>query len=134
MARPRRRRPVRVAWGCFLTGPIASPSVPRTSPVNDEPLRPIERRLLRLVDEGVDDVELARRFRRSPDHIQRILDLARLPARSGRPESAELRPLERRVLRWRDQGVGLTELADRFRRTTRGLAQVERLARYKQAR
>jgi hypothetical protein len=100
--------------------------------VDVERLRPLERRLLRLADEGVDETELARRFRRSPDHIQRVLDLARLPGRTGHPGHGRLRPLERRVLRWREQGVGFPELADRFGRSADGLAQVERLAHYKQ--
>jgi DNA-binding CsgD family transcriptional regulator len=99
-----------------------------------ERLRPLERRLLRLAEQGVDEAELARRFRRSPDHIRRVLDLARLPGRRGHAAHGRLRPLERRVLRWRELGAGFPELADRFGRSADGLAQVERLAHYKQAR
>lgn len=100
--------------------------------MHDEHLRPIERRLLRLRDEGVDYDELGRRFARSPEHIQRVLDLALLPSRSGpRPPGDILRPVERRVLRWREQGVELDEVAERFGRSPRHMAQVERLAQYK---
>lgn len=97
-------------------------------------LRPLERRLLRLSDQGVGSEELARRFVRSPEHIDRVLDLARMPGRTGPPpQRHELNPLERRVLRWRRQGLDLDEVAERFRRSPRHLAQVERLAHYKLA-
>jgi hypothetical protein len=44
-----------------------------------------------------------------------------------------LRPLERRLLWWRDQGVDYDELSSRFRRSPEFLARVERYARYKLA-
>jgi hypothetical protein len=44
-----------------------------------------------------------------------------------------LRPLERRLLRWREQGVDHEELSRRFRRSPEFLARVERYARYKLA-
>ena len=64
-------------------------------------LRPVERLVLRLVDEGVGDVEIARRFRRSPEMIRRIAAMARLPRMAGVRvvSDDELRPLERRLLR-----------------------------------
>jgi hypothetical protein len=45
--------------------------------------------------------------------------------------SSALRPIERRILQWRDQGAEVAELARRFRRGPQSVAQVERLARYK---
>lgn len=100
--------------------------------MHEQNLRPLERRILRLSDAGVNDEELSRRFVRSPEHIQRILGLARLPGRSGpRPRGDILTPVERRVLRWRDRGAELDEVADRFGRSPRHMAQVERLAHYK---
>jgi hypothetical protein len=39
-------------------------------------LRPIERCVLRWRDEGADPAEIAAMFRRSPEHIERILALA----------------------------------------------------------
>jgi DNA-binding CsgD family transcriptional regulator len=96
-------------------------------------LRPIERRILQLVDRGLDPAEIARRFRRSPDFVARVIDLTRLPGRvaGATTEPGGLRPLERRVLRWRDRGTTAAEIAGRFRRSPAHIEQVERLARYK---
>jgi DNA-binding CsgD family transcriptional regulator len=96
-------------------------------------LRPLERRVLRLLEQGVDTQEIARRFRRSPEMIRRIAGWADLP-RPGRGlllQGDVLRPLERRVLRWRAQGAGYAEIAPRFRRSPEFVARVEELAHYK---
>ena len=96
-------------------------------------LRPVERLVLRLVDEGVDDVEIARRFRRSPEMIRRITAMALLPRAAGArvvPDDG-LRPLERRLLRWRHYGATYTEIGARFRRSPDFVARVEAFARYK---
>ena len=103
-------------------------------PVRTEGLRPLERRLLRLAEAGFDDHDLARRFRRSPEHIRRVLELAQLPGRAASAGDQPLRPLERRILRWREQGATWTELSERFKRSHAGLVQIERLAQYKLAR
>jgi hypothetical protein len=100
-------------------------------------LRPVERRVLALVADGVDDDEIARRFRRSPEMIGRMVEMARLPrSRDGSEggSSHTLRPLERCVLHWRDRGAAWNEIAPRFRRSPEFVEQVERLARYKLAR
>jgi DNA-directed RNA polymerase specialized sigma24 family protein len=104
--------------------------------------RALERRILRLVEEGVAHDEIARRFRRSPDMIHRIIVLARL-ARSEVAASAEaaasagvevLRPLERRVLRWRDDvAADYAEIGARFRRSADHVQRIETLARHKLA-
>ncbi len=94
-------------------------------------LRPMERRILRLVDAGVDDVEIAGRFRRSPEFIGRVIELARLPGRVASTDSQPLRPVERCILSWRDQGAGYAEIAPRLRRTPDFVERVESLARYK---
>jgi hypothetical protein len=98
-------------------------------------LRPIERRMLKLAAAGAGDVEIAWRFRRTPKSVRQVVACARLPRGDGRPPSrGGLRPIEQRVLRWRDQGVEFEVLAARFRRGPGFLEQVERLARYKLAR
>jgi len=96
-------------------------------------LRPVERLVLRLVAEGVGDVEIGRRFRRSPEMIRRIATMAQLP-RTARPREVShdgLRPLERRMLRWRHYGATYAEIGARFRRSPAFVARVETLARYK---
>jgi hypothetical protein len=99
-------------------------------------LRPIERRILQLVQAGVPHAEIARRFRRSTDYVERVVMLATLPGRHARPDSDgdhHLRPLERCVLGWRARGATHAEIAPRFRRGESFVAQVEALARYKLA-
>ncbi len=98
-------------------------------------LRPIERRVLALKAEGHDAAAIGRMFRRSPEHIDRIIGFTGLPGRSGAPPGeTTLRPLERRVLRWRRQGAGHAEIAEKFRRSPRHIRQVEGLALFKQSR
>ncbi len=99
-------------------------------------LRPIERRVLALRAAGHDTVEIGRMFRRSPEHIDRIIEFTELPGRSGGgpDDAAALRPLERCVLRWRRQGAGHDEIAAKFRRSPRHIRQVEGLALFKKSR
>lgn len=96
-------------------------------------LRPVERLVLRLVAEGVGDVEIARRFRRSPEMIRRIATMARLPRTADARVVSDdgLRPLERRLLRWRHYGATYAEIGSRFRRSPGFVARVETLAHYK---
>ena len=96
-------------------------------------LRPLERRVVQLVDDGVATTEIADRFRRSPEMITRIVGMAALPGRTTvAPASGEvLRPLERRVLRWRETGAAYEEIGARFGRSAAHIEQVEQLARYK---
>ena len=96
-------------------------------------LRPVERLVLRLVAEGVEDVEIGRRFRRSPEMIRRITTMAQLPrtARARVVSDDGLRPLERRLLRWRHYGATHAEIGERFRRSPAFVARVETLAHYK---
>ena len=94
-------------------------------------LRPIERRVRRLAEEGVVPDEIGRRFHRSGDYVERVLEMSGLPDRHARPEGHGLRPIERRLLRWRDEGADVGELADRFRRGPEYIERVLELADYK---
>lgn len=97
-----------------------------------ERLRPVERRVLRLVDEGLDDAEIGRRFgkgERWTAQVRQLTEVDRTPA--GPTGGGRLRPIERRLLRWREQGADHDELASRFRRSPGFLARVEEYAHYK---
>jgi hypothetical protein len=109
-------------------------------------LRPVERRVLRWAEVGLDDAEIARRFGRSERWVAQVRFLADLdrsapldqPDMSDRSDTSDrpadrLRPLERRLLRWRRAGVRHEDLSGRFRRSPEFLARVEDYAKYKLA-
>jgi DNA-binding CsgD family transcriptional regulator len=97
-------------------------------------LRPLERRMRRLRADGCSDAEIASRFRRSPEHVRRVLTMSDMDGRQATPDLGSLRPIERRILRWRDAGAAPSEIATRFRRSPGFVQRVEDLARYKLAR
>jgi hypothetical protein len=97
-------------------------------------LRPLERRVRVMLNDGVPEAEIASRFRRGPAFIRQVIELSGLPNRVAVKPSGPLRPIERRILHWRDQGADVTELARRFRRGPESVEQVEQLARYKLSR
>jgi DNA-binding CsgD family transcriptional regulator len=99
--------------------------------VENEFLRPLERRVLRLVRDGVEDTEIGRRFRRSPEFVRRVAVYARIPRSRVVPEVGALRPVERRILRWRANGTDHAEIARRFHRSSGHIERIERLANYK---
>jgi hypothetical protein len=92
-------------------------------------LRPIERRIIELARNGVAEVEIAQRFRRTPGYVRRVLALAEIPRRELERAIDELRPIERLVLNWVQRGGRPADLAARLRRTPGYVVQVERLAR-----
>ena len=98
---------------------------------HDRSLRPVERRVLLLAESGIDDAEIARRFRRSPEWVARVRTLAQQPRNGAHMRGDVLRPLERRILRWRASGAAYEEMAPRFRRSPDFLRRVEALAGFK---
>ncbi|HEX6167254.1 MAG TPA: hypothetical protein VFZ30_10730 [Acidimicrobiales bacterium] len=101
-------------------------------------LRPVERRVMRWADAGLGDAEIGRRFGRGEQwtaQVRRLAALDRPLAAAGDAggEGDPLRPLERRVLRLRAQGVDHDELSVRFRRSPEHMARVEEYAHYKLA-
>jgi hypothetical protein len=102
--------------------------------VTDDQLRPVERRVRHLFASGISEDEIARRFRRSPNWVRRVLTWSELPRSGSRGASVTmLRPLERRVLHWRDQGADHAEIGSRFHRGGGFIEQIERIAQYKLA-
>ena len=102
--------------------------------MNGEPqqhLRPLERRVLELHSTGMSVEEIATRFRRSPGFVHRVINWTGIP-RNGNGQSHHLRPLERRVLDMRSNGISHHEIAARFRKTVRFIRQVEGLAHFKE--
>ena len=102
---------------------------------DNERMRPIERRMVKLAEAGTDDVEIAWRFRRTPKNVRQVMACAQMPHwDQNAPSRGGLRPIERRLLRWRDEGAEFADLAARFRRRPDSLEQIERLAHYKLSR
>lgn len=94
-------------------------------------LRPIERRVLDLHEEGVSVDEIAARFNKSPEFVDRLLTWTDIP-RNGTDNGRELNPIERRVLDMRAEGQSRAEIAEKFRKTERYIRQVEGLAHFKE--
>jgi hypothetical protein len=91
-------------------------------------LRPIERRVLALRAGGHTTAEIARRFKRGEDHIERIITWTTIPRRPREKPRNGLRPVERRVLSMRDRGVSYEEIGARFRRDADFAKRVESIA------
>lgn len=97
-------------------------------------LRPFERTVLRLADTGMPRSEIAWRFRRSPGHIDRVIEWSGLPRQRSEASLVgpmQLRPVERRVLRARTDGVDVAETAARMRRSPEHVSRVDHYASYK---
>ena len=96
-----------------------------------EHLRPVERCVLRLVADGVDHIEIARRFRWRPEFVDRVIEYAGMPRKSVPPTGDALRPLERRILKWRADGAAHADIGRRFHRSAGHIRRIEQLATYK---
>jgi len=79
--------------------------------------RPLERRVQAWADTGHDLREIAARFRRSPEFIDRVLTMARIDRAPAVDGDRGQRPLERRILRWRERGASFDDIAARFNRS-----------------
>ena len=97
-------------------------------------LRPVERRVLRLVADGVEHDDIARRFRRRPEFVDRVIAYTQMPRSSVPPAGHTLRPVERRILKWRASGAEHADIGRRFHRSAGHIQRIEQLAAHKLAR
>lgn len=100
------------------------------------PLRPIERTIARLHGGGASISEIATRIGKKPGTVHRIMEMSRyrVHGTGSTQEGHPLRPIERVVLRLRDEGQSYGEIGNRLARSGRGIQEIERFAQLKLAR
>lgn len=96
-----------------------------------ETLRPVERRILAMRDDGLAIDEIAGRLGRSPAHVERMIEWTSIP-RTGEPYKFT-RALEARILELRRDGLDHEEIGRRFKRSADNVRQIEALAHYRRA-
>jgi hypothetical protein len=84
--------------------------------------------MLTLAQQGLDPAEIGRRFRRGPDHVKRVIDWTRIPRQRTAQRPQGLRPVERRILDLRADGLSYQEIGEMFRRSEKYARRVEELA------
>ena len=93
-------------------------------------MRPLERRVFSMRDEGVDIDEIGRRIRKSPERVERIIEWTAIP-RSRTSVRRSPSAIERRVLALIEAGETHKEVGRRFRRSADYIRQVEGFAHYR---
>jgi len=76
--------------------------------------------------------EIARRFKRSISHVERIVSWSRIP-RSGPASRNAADAMQRRVLQMRSNGESHADIGHKFGRSERFIRQIEGLAHYQKA-
>ena len=98
-------------------------------------LRPIERVVMRLHDEGCSLADIGKKVGKKPGTVTRILRMTEYK-QDGLPDRAAsqhpLRPVERVVLRLRDQGETYSQIGNRLARSGRRVQFIESLAAFEQ--
>ena len=89
-------------------------------------LRPAERRLMAMLEDGLPIDNIADRLAKSPAHVRRMIQWSRLPRAEASFRAPEA--LERRVVQLRADGESYEEIGRRFRRSGRFIQQVEAFA------
>ena len=99
-------------------------------PAHFDALRPMERRILTMRDEGTSISVIAERMKKSPEFVERVIEWTEIP-RSGNDRGSTLTPLENRVLALAADGEDHATIARRFKKSERFIRQVEGLAHYR---
>jgi DNA-binding CsgD family transcriptional regulator len=97
-------------------------------------LRPIERVVMRLHQDGASPVEIGKRVRKKPGTVNRIVEMVgyREKGMSPRtPSDHPLRPVERVVMRLRGDGETYSQIGNRLALSGRRVQMIERLAEFK---
>lgn len=94
-------------------------------------MRPLERVVVRLNEDGASYHEIGRRVGKRPMTIGRILEMVELREGNGSSTNHRLRPVERVVLRLRSEGESYGEIGNRISRSGRHVQNIERYARFK---
>lgn len=95
-------------------------------------LRPLERRVLAMHDDGLKTEEIGRRIRKSPERVESIIAWTAIP-RIRPPARRSPTAIERRVTALLDSGETHAQVGKRFNRSAAYVRQVEGLAHYRQA-
>ncbi len=93
-------------------------------------LRPLERRVLHMRQNGVKTEEIARRIRKSPERVEQIVAWTSIP-RSRPPTRRSPSAVEQRVLALLDSGESHERVGERLHRSSANVRQVEALAHYR---
>ncbi len=98
-------------------------------------LRPIERVVMRLHDEGCSLADIGKKVGKKPGTVTRIMRMTGykedLPDQAS--NSHALRPVERVVLRLRDRGETYSQIGNRLARSGRRVQFIESLAEFKRS-
>jgi DNA-binding CsgD family transcriptional regulator len=97
-------------------------------------MRPIERVVMRLREEGASRAEIGKRVGKKPGTVNRIVKMAgyREDGMSPRtPSDNPLRPVERVVMRLRGDGETYSQIGNRLALSGRRVQLIERLAEFK---
>lgn len=99
--------------------------------MSNSTLRPLERVVVRLDEDGASHHEIGRRIGKRPLTVRRILEMVNLKEGNGSSQGHRLRPVERVVLRLRSEGESYGEIGHRLSRSGRHVQNIERYAQFK---